>query len=382
MTWKNCRNILCVRPDNMGDLLMTTPAIAALKETFDCTITLLTSSMAMPIVPYIPCVDHTIVWDAPWVKSTKAPRVNEFEKLIADLKRHQFDGAILFTVFSQNPLPTALILTLAGIPNRLAYCRENPYHLLSHWIPEKEPYTFIRHQTRRDLDLVNAIGASTSNERINVRLPTIGEQSLRAKLEHAGIDATRPWLILHPGVSEIKRQYPADKWITVGRQIVDRLDYQVIVTGVDSERRLAESICDGIGKGAHSLAGRLSIEAFITLIRLSPLLISVNTASVHIAAAVHTKVIVLYALTNPQHAPWKSIGKVLPFSIREELQSRNEVLQFVNRRYFGGNTMEVTPEQVLSAVEALLIRQSDPPIDTLVAVPPASSGNQEHFVFP
>lgn len=384
MTWKNCKKILCVRPDNMGDLLMSAPAISAVKETFRCRISLLTSSMASPIASYIPGVDDIIVWDVPWVKGTEPWSAVAFEKTINELKQQQFDAAIIFTVFSQNPLPTALMLTLAGIPNRLAYCRENPYHLLSHWVPEKEPYVFIRHQTRRDLDLVKAIGASTTDETINIRLPQDHEQSLRAKLAGAGVDATRPWLVLHPGVSEKKREYPVDHWTEVGKKIISQLNYQVIVTGIARERPLVESICNGIGPHAYPLAGRLSLEEFITLIRFTPLLISVNTASVHLAAAVKTKTIVLYAMTNPQHTPWRGVGKVLPFSVPEELQSRNEVLQFVRQNCFGEKIREVTPEQVLSAAHELLIDRSEPLIEALVSL---SSGNaqlrnQQDFVFP
>src|SRR5690606_20238236 len=131
MTWKNCKRILCVRPDNMGDLLMSAPAIAALKETFQCSITLLTSSVSRQIAARIPAVDDVIVWDMPWVKHTTRA-TTDFTQIVDILKQRAFDGAVIFTVFSQNPLPTALVLTLAGIPRRLCYCRENPYHLLSH----------------------------------------------------------------------------------------------------------------------------------------------------------------------------------------------------------------------------------------------------------
>ena len=63
--WMGCKKILCIRPDNMGDLIMSAPAIRALKETFGCTITLLTSSMAAGIVPFLPEIDELMVFDAP-----------------------------------------------------------------------------------------------------------------------------------------------------------------------------------------------------------------------------------------------------------------------------------------------------------------------------
>jgi hypothetical protein len=61
-----------------------------------------------------------------------------------------------------------MLAYLAGIPKRLAYCRENPYQLLTDWVPDQEPYTFIKHQVRRDLDLVAAVGAVTSNDQLQL----------------------------------------------------------------------------------------------------------------------------------------------------------------------------------------------------------------------
>jgi ADP-heptose:LPS heptosyltransferase len=368
----------------MGDLVMSAPAIWALKESFQCSVTLLTSSMARGIAPYIPGVDDVIEWNVPWVKGTKAETDADFQKIIDTIKKRRFDGAIIFTVFSQNPLPTALMLTLAGIPQRVAYCRENPYHLLSHWIPDPEPYFVVRHQVRRDLDLVKAIGASASNEKITIRLPENFEPAVRTKLTSAGVDTVKPWLIIHPGVSEKKREYPADRWIEAGKRIITELKYQVIITGATDEKHLADQIREGIGSGAYSVAGALMLEEFITLIRFSPLLISVNTASIHLAAALETKVIVLYALTNPQHTPWKAIGKILPYSVAENLQSRNAVLQFVQRHYFAKKIEKVDPEEILNAAYELLIEKSEPPIEELVSSPPSGTllRNQQNFVFP
>jgi ADP-heptose:LPS heptosyltransferase len=375
---------LCVRPDNMGDLLMSAPAISALKETFGCSITLLTSTMAEKIAAYIPAVDHTLVWNVPWVKGPFQSTTSEFTQLINTLRAQRFDAAVIFTVFSQNPLPTALVLTLAEIPYRLAYCRENPYHLLSHWVPEKEPYSFVRHQVRRDLDLVRSIGAYTKSDRITIQLPDTYEDEVRKKLTTAGADPVKPWLIMHPGVSEVKREYPADLWIESGRKIRDEIGYQLIITGAEDERMLADHISNGIGEQAYSMAGLLSLEEFITLIRFSPVLISVNTGSVHLAAAVQAKVIVLYALTNPQHAPWKAMGKILPYSIPEDLLSQNQVLQFVQEHYFRNKISKVRPHDIFQAAYDLLINRNEQPVEELITSPPGivHLRNEQHPVFP
>ncbi|WP_432710993.1 glycosyltransferase family 9 protein, partial [Pedobacter sp.] len=62
--------------------------------------------------------------------------------------------------------------------------------------------------------------------------------------------------------------------------------------------------------------------------------ISVNTGAVHLAAAVQTPVVVLYAQTNPQHVPWLVSNRVLPYSVPDHLKSRNEVLRWVNEQLY------------------------------------------------
>lgn len=381
--WKDLKNILCVRPDNMGDLLMSAPAITALKETFNCSITILTSSMAKGIAACIPAIDHVLVWDVPWVKTTANPGLN-LNTLAETLRSHNFDAAVIFTVFSQSPLATAMLLTLAEIPIRLAYCRENPYQLLSHWIPDEEPYTYIRHQVRRDLDLVKTIGARTDDDRIKIQTQPGVERIVKEKLLNSGIDPSRRWLVLHPGVSEEKRRYPNEKWIEAGKMISEKLHYQIIITGIENESNLAQEIAAGIGKQAFNLTGVFSLEELIVLIRLTPLLISVNTASIHLSAAVGTSVIVLYAMTNPQHTPWKATGKVLPFSIPANSQSKNEVLRFVQKNIFRDRVLAVSPQDILEAAFAMLIKKERPMIGAFAGVPGAESmsADEKYFILP
>src|SRR5258706_2592525 len=154
--WQAARKILCVRLDNLGDVLMTTPAFRALKA-FDpqAELTLLTSHMGAGIAPYIPEIDAVIEFDVPWVKLEEQDRGSDAVlAFIARLKRAEIDAAIIFTVFSQNPLPAAMLCYLAGIPLRLGCCRETPYGLLTDLLPRTEPVTDIQHGVKRQLGLV------------------------------------------------------------------------------------------------------------------------------------------------------------------------------------------------------------------------------------
>lgn len=351
-SWQNCKNILCIRADNIGDVLMSSPAISALRSAFDAKITLLTSSMAKPVTGLLRDVDEVILFDLPWVKKAVASD-QQIPAIVQQLKNRHFDAAVIFTVFSQNPLPAAMLAYMAGIPKVLAYCRENPYELITDWIADEEPYTFIQHQVRRDLNLVAAVGASASEEDICLNLSPEYALTLSEKLKSLGLQVNKPWLILHPGVSEEKRKYPQKDWAELGKKLASA-GYQLLITGSDKEKETAEALSSAIGEGACSLAGVCSFGEFTALIKMSPLVISVNTATIHIASATKTPVIVLYALSNPQHLPWRSKGTYFAFAIPEPLQSRNEVLKFVNGAMQFKPADSFTPHDVYAAAIRIL----------------------------
>jgi ADP-heptose:LPS heptosyltransferase len=351
--WKDCKNILCMRPDNMGDLIMSGPAIRALKYTFDAHITALTSSMGGLVTPYMDEIDETIIFDLPWVKTNETTESDSIHYLIDALKLRRFDAAVIFTVYSQNPLPTAMLAYMAGIPKVLAYCRENPYGLLTHWVPDEEPHRFIRHQVRRDIDLVKAVGAIPPCERLCLRVNNVWPK-VAQKLEKSGVNLERSWLILHTGVSESKRQYPFDLWVETARKIIDKSNYQVLLTGSTSEKQMTDELQKKIGEGSYSIAGLPDMEEFIALVQHSALMISVNTGSVHIASAMGTPVVVLYAQTNPQHTPWQVPCKVLQFPVAEEARSKNEVIQYVNRKLYNELIDMPRPDDIILAAKELL----------------------------
>jgi ADP-heptose:LPS heptosyltransferase len=174
------------------------------------------------------------------------------------------------------------------------------------------------------------VGATTVNDELKLEVPPPAYAGMKEKLLAAGIDVNKPWIVAHPGASETKREYPAEKFHDLIAKIVNELDVEVIFTGTLNEKVLTERLRSGLEEQVHSAAGLLSLEEFMALIDIAPLVLSVNTGTVHIASALKTPVIVLYALTNPQHTPWKTPSKVFTFPVDEELQSRNVILNYVS----------------------------------------------------
>jgi len=310
-TWETARRILCVRLDYLGDVLMTTPALRALKQAQPGRhITLLTSHNGAAVTPYIPEIDATIPYAAPWLKSSAPHDTSADFAMIEQLARGRFDAAVIFTVYSQNPLPAAMLCYLAGIPLRLAHCHENPYQLLTHWIPDPEPQQHIRHEVQRQLDLAASIGAHTDDAHLSFRIQADDDASVSRMLREHDIGSSQPWIVLHPGATAASRRYPPQHFAEAAAALARQLRCPLVFTGSADEAPLIDRIRSGI-PGTHSLAGRLSLGQLGALIARAPLLISNNTGPAHIAAAVGTPVVNLYALTNPQHTPWQVPSRVL-----------------------------------------------------------------------
>ncbi|TMC18213.1 MAG: glycosyltransferase family 9 protein, partial [Chloroflexi bacterium] len=179
--WSQVKRVLAIRLDNLGDVLVTTPALHAIKTSLPAaTLTLLTSPVGAQVARLNPDLDDVIVYQAPWMDPWhKLPQDSQREQqVIATIRERRFDGAIIFTSFRQSPLPAAYLCYLADIPLRVAASIDGPGSLLTTrhkhppitrhkggvdetWrsglqVPER-----MMHEVERGLDLVAAIGITT-----------------------------------------------------------------------------------------------------------------------------------------------------------------------------------------------------------------------------
>lgn len=358
--WAQVRRVLCVRLDGLGDLLMSTPALRALKRHQpDMQLTVLTSPAGARAAALIAEIDEIIVHEAPWMKAAPAgPTLPAKElQLIEHLRQRQFDGAIIFTVYSQTALPAALYACLAGIPLRLAYCRENPYQLLSHWQREREPQSVVRHEVNRQLDLVASIGVQACGPHLSLQPALADSQWAAHWLRQHGLQAERAlrWLLLHPGASAPSRRYPLELWQQVVRQLAHEDGLTIVLAGeteLDCELQQLQSVAP---TQCLRLPGTLRLGQLAALIARAPLLLCNNSGPAHIAAAMSTPVVVLYALTNPQHTPWQVPSRVLYATVDCHYCYRSICPQLHHQCLRG-----VEPQRVVDAARELLAGLSRP----------------------
>ena len=351
--WSSARSILAVRLDGIGDLLMTTPALRALKEAHPArSITLLASPAGAALARELPFVDDVVAFVAPWMKcaETGASTPEATRALAAQLRERGFDAAVVFTVCTQSALPAAMLVYEAGIPLRAAYARENPYALLTDWRPESDVALAygMRHEVLRQIDLVQSLGVDVRDRRLQFPVRADARRAMREKAYASGLDARRRWLVVHPGASASSRRYPEAKLTAAVRMLAAKGRWQIAIAGDEGDRRAAEAIAASV-RGVVPVAGCLDLAEFGALLEAADALVCNNSSPAHLAAAVGTPVVDLYALTNPQHTPWGVAHRVLSHDVdcRWCLKS---TCPHGHQRCLA----EIAPGAIVDAVDALL----------------------------
>lgn len=366
-TWHLERRLLCVRLDSAGDVLMTTPALAALKEAVPGRhLTLLTSPSGARAARLVPVVDEIIEFDAPWMKTPRAD-VAADRALVNKLAAGKYDAAVVFTVYSQNPLPAAYLVYLAGIPRCLAHCRENPYRLLTDWVPDPEPRERVRHEVRRQLDLVATTGAVPAAETLSITIPNAARRRAATALATLKVPRDGPLVVAHVGATAPSRRYPPLEFAAALDLIVLEQRAQVVLTGDASEVELVELVRGAMRSSAYSLAGCLEFAELAAVVEAADVLVSNNTAPVHLAAAVGTPVVDLYALTNPQHGPWRVPHRLLYRDVPCRYCYKS-----VCPEGHHGCLARVTPAEIADGVRTLLDSTFAPVRATLDVLPEAA----------
>ena len=328
-SWQRVERLLVVRLDNLGDVLMATPAIAALRAGLPrARITLLTSPSGAAAVPFLADVDESIVFSAPWVKSAEGPHDDALGRveidLVLQLAASRFDAVVIFTTCTQSVLPAALLCRMAGIPLRLGHCRENPYELLTDCVRDPDVIADgMRHEVERQLALVASVGFGIDDQRLRFRVPGPAHDAVADRLARAGIARGAPYVVVHPGATAESRRYPAHLFGLAAAQIARDAGVAIVLSGAAQDRALVEEVRAAMASPALSLAGQLDLGELAALIDGAELLVANNSGPAHLAAALGTPVVDLYALTNPQHTPWHVPSRVLnhPVPCRNCLKS-------------------------------------------------------------
>lgn len=301
------RRILAVRLDNLGDVVMTGPALRALRRAAPgARITLLCSPAGSRAAALLPWVDDVVVHRAPWQDASGSLRHDTDREgaLIQALRGH--DAAFVFTSFAQSPHPPAYACYLAGIPVRVGSSKEFGGAVLSHDVP---PLPDTAHETDRNLALLEGVGVPLAGTRLQIAVPDSAAAAAVALLADVGVAPGRPYVVLAPGASCDARRYPPGRAADVLHGLRRALAAPVVVLGSADER---EHLAPVAAAGAD-LVGRTSIVEAAAVIAGARLVVATNSAPLHLADAAGRPLVVLYSGTEleSQFAPRSVPARVL-----------------------------------------------------------------------
>ena len=283
------RGILLVRTDRIGELLLTTPAFGAIRESFPAAkITLIVKPSSSPVVEGNPCVDSIIKLDP-------GPDLNSLAKrlrFIRSLGRSGFDMAVIF-----NPNKFFNIASyLAGIPVRVGYDRKLGF-LLTNAIEDRK-YLCEKHEVEYNLDLAKAAGAGILSKKLCFPLAEADERAAEEILAQNGI-AGGAFVAVHPGTSDPEKLWPAERFARVCDKMIDMFEIKAVLVGGKEECDAAGEVKAKMRHEIPDLTGRLELKEFGALLKRSDLLISCDSGPVHIASAVGTPVVALFGEARP-----------------------------------------------------------------------------------
>jgi ADP-heptose:LPS heptosyltransferase len=285
---------LVVRLDNLGDVLLAGPAVRAVAAGSD-RVTMLVGPNGDAAARLLPGVDEVIVWRCPWI-DPHPDRIdaNDVHTLVERLAAEHFDVAVICTSFHQSPLPTALVLRLAGIGRLAAISTDYPGSLLDvrHHVDDDLP------EPERALSLVEAAGFA---------LPAGDPGRLEVRRRLPDVTALIPngdYVVLHPGTSVPARAWPVERFKETARLLASH-GYRVVVTGARSEQALTAEVA--LAGDAVDLGGRTSLPELAAIVDWASAVVVANTGPAHLAAAVGTPVVSLFAPTVPaaRWAPYR-----------------------------------------------------------------------------
>jgi ADP-heptose:LPS heptosyltransferase len=365
-------HVLVARQDSLGDVLLAGPAVRAVAAGAG-RVTLLCGPRGQAAAELLPGVDDILVWEAAWIDADPGPvRREAVDRFVDQLTRRRIDQAMVLTSFHQSPLPLALLLRMAKVNTIGAICEDYPGSLLDvrHRIDDAADL----HEVERALSLAAAMGYRLprgDNGHLAIRgleIPTLGGPPEVSLSRRAGgvlalstgselrcFDATweRRYVVVHPGASVPARAWATERHAALVEALAGR-GWTVVVTGAAGEQELTARVAGGPDPrdGVTDLGGRVDLAGLAEVLAGAAAVVAGNTGPAHLAAAVRTPVVSLFAPTVPA-ARWRPWG--VPHVLLGDQEaacagSRARVCPVVGHPCLN----QVGVEEVLAALDRLL----------------------------
>lgn len=268
------RKILIVNLGFIGDLLATTPMISALKNEFGAEISILVNDQMKEVLSGNKDISKVIAYS------------DNFSVDLDKLKREKFDLAVIVWPGS---LKISLLCLLAKIPYRIGTTQTGLLEGKGYFLTRKVwPYMQEKHKVEENLDIAGLVGAKSDKPEVKFFFSKKDEKSVDEFLSKNKI--SKPIIVIHAG--KRGKFYAEYSWalknfVRVANFLIENYGANIILSGGKGEEIIAKRIYDMVkDKGkVYIVAGRFNLGQFAALLKKSNLLISIDTATVHVASS-------------------------------------------------------------------------------------------------
>ncbi|GAC1403760.1 MAG: glycosyltransferase family 9 protein [Ktedonobacteraceae bacterium] len=304
--------VLLLRPDHLGDLVLTTPVLDALKTYApDVHITLMVGPWSSEVVARHPAIDRLITYPFPGFRRATQGVLEPYIQLFQtaqQLHRGKYDVAI-------NLRPDfwwgAALLYLAAIPRRIGYAIQPGTTFLTH----AECFQASEHATVSNLRLISTglrvLGKTPLDEPYTperfplVFHPTQDEQNwVSQRLHHAKIGMDVPLVVIHAGTGATVKLWRTEAWTSTANTLITTFSAHIVLTGSASERLMLEEIAQGITLMPLLLTDA-TVGQLAALLKRATIVLGVDNGPLHLAVAQGTPTLQIFGPTDSHiFGPW------------------------------------------------------------------------------
>ena len=297
--------LLFVKLKHIGDSLLLTPTLTAVRSTYpQAQIWVVTRKGCDGILAGCPAIDRIVTSAAPETHLRSPLNGLAIFRLLRELRQQKFDYVFELTDGDRGRWISALsgarnrCVNIAGRPlNRWwrgRFNRTSSFAWVNHHRVEKDFFT-----VHDCLPLAGPV-PPLSFDRARAVVPVLGQSG-------------RSYAVFHPGTRWLRKRWPQEKWVDLGRRLLAQFPQLVISAGPDPEEiACARELQAALGPAAISTEGRLSWSEVAGLLYQAKLFVGVDTAAMHLAAACQCPTVAIFGPSVERFwRPWQVDSRVV-----------------------------------------------------------------------
>ena len=282
------RNILIIKLRYLGDVLLATPTVRAIKAArSDVRVTMMVNRGTEDVLSGNQDLHEVMVLD----KGSLAAQW----RLIARLRRRRFDTVIDLTDGDRS----AFLSWISGAPVRIGFNDEHRWRGKC-YTQVVQPVPGMQHRIDRDLEALKPMSIQAGSKDPQLWLTPEEENSAEQLLGQLGVQRSQSMVILQPGARYWFKAWPPERFAELADQLTSQYGCQVLIGGSRLDIDVAQQIRQMTKSSPLLMAGRTTIKQFAAIVKKSALFIGSDSGAMHIASAVGTPVVALYGPSNPR----------------------------------------------------------------------------------